>query len=480
MEKFTKIVCTLGPATDTVAKIRSLYENGMNVARLNFSHGSYEYFTNLIKNIREVSENIAILLDTKGPEIRTGPIENDEVYLEDKQKLILTSEQVEGNNEKITLNYSSIGKVHVGNRIFIDDGLIEARVNEILSDTQIEVEILNGGLLGSRKTVTIRGHDVEIPFLSQKDIEDIKYGIENDLDFIAASFVRKPEDLDQIQKLIDDANSQIRIISKIEHGDAVKHIDEIIPKSDGIMIARGDLGVEMPLEEVPKAQRDIILKCNYLGKPVIVATQMLESMKSNPRPTRAEVSDVAQAILQGTDAIMLSGETAAGKYPVKTVKTMAKIAQKYDREVVSRIEYPQFIKNNRKIPGRMISSYITRVAFRTANALSAKAILVPTESGFTARKVSRFKSQSAVFAITHKPIVARQLQLSWGVFPRVDPAYFDSKEELVNDLIQDCVQENLVYEEDIVVIIYGRILGEQGHTNTMEVYKVQDILERIG
>ncbi len=477
MEKFTKIVATLGPSTDSVDVIRSLYKAGMNVARLNFSHGDYDYFEKLISNIREVSNEIAILLDTKGPEIRTGKIESGEIILKENQELILTKKDVLGNEKMIHINYAKLEKVSVGNKVLIDDGLIECEVVEVSND-ELLVKVLNGGILGSRKTVSIWGHNVEIPFLSEKDVEDIKFGIKHNIDYIAASFVRNAQEVLELKEFLLKNDSNIRIISKIEHADAVKNIDEIISASSAIMVARGDLGVEMPLEAVPKVQMEIIEKCNYFGKPVIVATQMLESMKINPRPTRAEVSDVASAILQGADAVMLSGETASGKYPVKAVAVMTKIAKNYDMDVVSKLSENSFGNLAKfKYP---ISTFVTLSASVAAKTLNAKAIITPTESGFTARKVARFKSKCPIYALTRNYTVLRQLQLSRGVFP----VYFEfdcdkeicGYDQMIEKLVIDKYNTKEFGENDIIVITAGHIKLKQGNTNMLEVYKISDFL----
>ncbi len=478
MDKFTKIVATIGPASDSIETIEKLYKAGMNVARLNFSHGSYEYFTDLIKKIRNVSEDIGILLDTKGPEIRTGEIKDGKVILIDNQELIITNKEIIGDNNKITLFYDDLMQLDIGNRILIDDGLIETEVIR-KEKNEIVVEVLNGGELGSKKTVSIQGHSVNIPFLSEKDKKDIDFGIENNFDFIAASFVRNAQEVLELREYLQKKKSKIRVISKIEHGDAIKNINEIIDASQGIMVARGDLGVEIPLEKVPMIQREIIHRCNELGRPVIVATQMLESMKDNPRPTRAEVADVAVAILQGADAIMLSGETASGKYPVKAVKTMAKIAKEYDKVVKTKILDNLHSENVMK--NHSVSLFMTKSAYQASEDLKTTAILTPTESGFTARKVSRFKPRCPIYAITHDKTVVRQLQLSWGVHPMLEgeDSVYKDHDGMVNSLVKYIYEKGYVVEENKVVVTSGHTLMQAGHTNMIEVYGVKHILDRI-
>ena len=356
MKKATKIVCTIGPSSDYEKTLKKMYEAGMNVARLNCSHSNYEYMHDIITKVRGLNDHIAIMMDLKGPEIRTGEL-SDEIELEEGQEIEFTNEPIEGDNKQITINYDKLQTVEKGSKILIDDGLIEC---DVISQTKngVRANVINAGILGSKKTVTIWGHDVDLPFLSQKDKEDIEFAIKNDVSFIAASFVREASEVNEIRNMLSEHNSKTKIISKIEHARGVKNFDKILEASDGIMIARGDLGVEMPLEKVPYLQRDMIRKCRLAGKPVIVATQMLESMKSSPRPTRAEVSDVAQAIVQGTDAVMLSGETASGKYPVKSIRVMAKIAKEYEHNLISHLE-----KEARAKQDNEISLFITEAAY---------------------------------------------------------------------------------------------------------------------
>ncbi|MEZ4210112.1 MAG: pyruvate kinase [Patescibacteria group bacterium] len=473
-QKFTKIVATLGPASDSKEVIEKLYQAGMNVARLNFSHGEYSYFTNLIQIIRSVSPEIAILLDTKGPEVRTGKVENDELPLTTDQTLTLTNQEVLGNEDILQIKYEHLNRINVGDFVLIDDGLIETEVIEKDEDNLI-VKVLNDGLLGNNKTVSVHGHNVEIPFLSTKDKEDIKFGIEQGVDFIAASFVRTPSELDELNQYIKDLGGEAKVISKIEHPEAVDNIIDIIDKSYGIMVARGDLGVEIPLEQVPDVQYQIIKLCNQVGKPVIVATQMLESMKSNPRPTRAEVSDVAQAILEGADAVMLSGETASGKYPEKAVATMATIAHTYDTKTKNRVTQDSEIDYDTiKHP---ISTFVTKSAYHAAKSLNTSAILVPTESGFSARQVSRFKPHCPIYALTPNQHTLRILQLSWGVFPMLNQEDHASSRAMKAAFVKRCFDQSLIKLEDKVVLTSGYIYKEAGHTNILEIYEVKNALE---
>jgi pyruvate kinase len=473
MEKFTKIVATIGPACDSIEMIEKLYNAGMNVARLNFSHGDYDYFEKVIKNIRKVSDKIAILLDTKGPEIRTGEVKGGEYVLNDHDTILLTNKKVIFDGKILTINYDNLMDLSKGNKILIDDGLIEGEIIGKEGD-YLKLKILNGGVLGSKKTVSIWGHDVEMNFLSEKDIKDIEFGIKNNLDFIAASFVRKKEEVLMIRKIVDKYNSNIKIISKIEHSKSVENIDEILEVSDGIMVARGDLGVEIPLEKVPKVQLEIIRKCREAAKPVIIATQMLESMKNNPRPTRAEVNDVANAILQGTDAVMLSGETASGKYPIKAVRIMSKIAREYEKEKkIGDLEENKLLD----FKSDKINMFISKSAYLASEFFkSAKVIVTPTISGHTPRQVSRFRPHKPILAITHDKTVARQLNLSYGVITCYEKNDFKKIKDMFKKI--KLSSEKFGYlkdDEDIAIVTFGFKLGIKGMTNTLEIFRKKDL-----
>lgn len=475
-EKYTKIVATIGPASDNVETIQKMYESGMDVARLNFSHGTHEYFSDVIKAVRSVSEDIAIMLDTKGPEIRTGELKEDSIELVEGQELIATNKQVKGDKEKITINYDDLKKIGKDSLLLIDDGLIETKVIGKHKEGLL-LKVMNGGSLGPKKTVTIRGHNPNIPFLSQKDKEDIVFGANNNLSFIAASFVRTKEDVIELRRFVNKYNPKIKIISKIEHSMAVKNIDDIIEESDGVMVARGDLGVEISLEKVPKIQQSIIKKCNEVGKPVIVATQMLESMKDNPRPTRAEVSDVSQSILQGADAVMLSGETANGKYPVKAVRMMAKIAREYDHRVRNKIIDKLHDKGGLAV--NAIALFVTKAAYHASRTLKARAILTPTETGYTARNVSRFKPHCPILAVTPDVTVVRQLKLSWGVLPILETKLYSRADDMVDDLIVKSYKKGIIKKDDIVIVTAGYNLKEKGSTNLLEIYPVKDVIGKL-
>jgi len=462
--KFTKIVATLGPATDSVPMIRKLRDAGMDVARLNFSHGNHEYHKKVIHNIKKVDRNIAILLDTAGPEVRTGDVAEGGLDIKTGQKLMITNMPCVSEGKKLTIDYPKLMHLKKGARILIDDGLIEA---EVIKQTKngLSTIVRNGGRLQANKSVSLPGHKIELPFLSEKDKKDIKFG-KDYADFIAASFVRNAKDVEEMRNF---AKSDAMIISKIEHWEAVDHIEEIIEASDGIMIARGDLGVEISLEKVPKIQKDTIRRCNELGKPVIVATQMLESMKNNPRPTRAEVSDVAHAIMQGTDAIMLSAETTIGEYPEEAVQMMTRIAKEYDKQVDVKIKHKQ---------GNSVAVFVTEAAFLAAKKLGISAILIPTQSGFTARNVSRFKPHIPIMAMAPNSRIFRQLRLSWGVVPVCIADVHVRFDTMIRQLVEECLKLRLVKISDKIVITGGYKLGEIGGTNVLEINKVKDILKR--
>ncbi|NMA85579.1 MAG: pyruvate kinase, partial [Epulopiscium sp.] len=414
----TKIVCTIGPATQDIQTIKALIENGMDAARINFSHGTYESHGALIKNLiqarEELNAPIPLLLDTKGPEIRIKDFKNKSVTLLQGQAFTLTTEDIEGDAERVSVTYKNLPfDLKRGSRVLIDDGLIELRVKN-LTDTDAECEVINGGVISSKKGVNIPDVYVNLPSLTEKDIEDIKFGIELGFDYIAASFVRSANDVIKIKKILEDHNaSHIAIIAKIENRDGVNNIDEILEVADGIMVARGDLGVEIAPEEVPLVQKMLIKKANEKGKPVITATQMLDSMVRNPRPTRAEASDVANAIFDGSDAIMLSGETAQGDYPVESVKMMASIAKRTE----SSINYKDKLNRVDEQIRTDVTNAISHATCTTAADLNAACIITVTKSGSTARMVSKFRPCCPILACTMEPRVWRQSNLVWGCIP---------------------------------------------------------------
>ncbi|RTR29625.1 pyruvate kinase [Robertmurraya yapensis] len=474
----TKIVCTIGPASESVEKLTQLMEAGMNVARLNFSHGDFEEHGNRIKNIREASQklnkNVAILLDTKGPEIRTNNMVNGAIELEAGKNITISMTEVEGTEDKFSITYEGlIDDVEAGSKILLDDGLIGLEVIEIdRAAKEIHTKILNSGTLKNKKGVNVPGVSVKLPGITEKDAKDILFGIEQGVDFIAASFVRRASDVMEIRKLLEENNgTHINIIPKIENQEGVDNIDEILEVSDGLMVARGDLGVEIPAEEVPLVQKNLIKKCNDLGKPVITATQMLDSMQRNPRPTRAEASDVANAIFDGTDAIMLSGETAAGMYPVEAVQTMHNIASRAE----TALDHKRLLSKRTKESDTNITDAIGQSVAHTALNLSVSAIITPTESGHTARMISKYRPKAPIVAVTSHPSVYRRLALVWGVYPQLG-VQADTTDDMLDTAVQASLNCQIVKHGDLVVITAGVPVGESGTTNLMKIHLVGDVL----
>jgi pyruvate kinase len=473
----TKIICTIGPASEDVETLRKLIAHGMNVARLNFSHGSHAEHEVRIRNIREAAEaegkTVAILLDTQGPEIRTGELAVPSVELVAGEKFILTTEQIPGDCNRVSVSYSGLPRdVKRGDTILIDDGLIGLRVERI-EGTEIHCTILNGGILKSRKGVNIPGVKINLPGITEKDAEDILFGIKMGVDFIAASFVRKPQDVLDIRKILEEHGASIPIIAKIENREGIENLDAILEVSDGLMIARGDLGVEIPVEEVPLVQKEMIRKCNQLGKPVITATQMLDSMQRNPRPTRAEASDVANAILDGTDAIMLSGETAAGKYPVEAVETMARIAVTAEAS----LRYQEIFRQKIRELESTITESISQAVVHTSHTLDCSAIITATETGYTARMVSKYRPRAPIIAVTPNHDVLRKLTLVWGVYPvKGKPAA--TTDEMFQTAISASLENHYVEQGDLVVITAGVPVGKSGTTNLMKVHVIGGAIAR--
>lgn len=475
--KRTKIVCTIGPASESKDVFRQLVENGLNVARLNFSHGSHDEHGERIKMIKEVrkelNEPVAILLDTKGPEIRTGKFKDPEVELKEGQKFVITTRDVLGDNTICSVSYNGLAEdVKPGDTILIDDGLVGFRVENIVDNTDIECIVENAGVIKNHKGVNVPGVKINLPAITEKDISDIKFGIEMDIDFIAASFVRKASDVLAIRKILEENNGDhIQIISKIENQEGMDNLDEIIEVSDGLMVARGDLGVEIPTEEIPLAQKEMIRKCNKAGKPVITATQMLDSMMRNPRPTRAEVTDVANAILDGTDAIMLSGETAAGKYPLEAVKVMGNIA----RRTEASIDYRSLLKTKAIEMERSVTDAISHATCMTAADLDSSAILTATSSGYTTRMVSKFRPAAPIIAATTKESVRRRLSLIWGVYS-VLTEQLHSTDDVIDTSVQKALEAKLINNGDLIVITAGVPVGVAGTTNLIKVHIVGEVI----
>ncbi len=472
----TKIVCTLGPASDNEEILRNMMLGGMNVARMNFSHGTHEQHkkrAELFKKVRaEMDLPIPLLLDTKGPEIRTGNFKDGQITLKENNEFVLVNKDIIGDETKCTITYKELYKdVSRGSRILINDGLVELEVIEI-KNKDIYCLVKNGGTIGDQKGMNVPGSDIRLPALTNQDIEDIKFGIQNDFDIIAASFVRKAADVVEIRKVLEkNEGSDIFVIAKIENREGIRNFDEILKVSDGIMVARGDLGVEIPVEEVPIVQKNIIEKCYKNGKPVITATQMLDSMIRNPRPTRAEASDVANAIFDGTSGVMLSGETAAGKYPVETIAVMAKIAEKAE----SSMDYWKRFTTHQTEINTSVTNAISHATCTTALDLKAAAIITVTQSGHTARMVSRFRPACPIIATTVNEKVQRQLNLSWGVLPYLVGAA-NTTDEMFDTGIEKALESGLVKNGELAVITAGVPAGISGTTNTLKVHIVGKVL----
>lgn len=476
----TKIVCTIGPASESVETLEKLMEAGMNVARLNFSHGDYEEHGARIKNIRlaaaKRNKNVAILLDTKGPEIRTGNFKDGRADIEKGQTVYISMDEVEGTAERFSVSYSGlIDDVEVGSKILIDDGLIELEVVNIDKEkNEIETKALNSGEVKNKKGVNVPNVSLNLPGITEKDRQDIIFGIENNVDFIAPSFIRRASDVLEIRDVLEKHNGEgIHIIPKIENQEGIDNIDEILEVSDGLMVARGDLGVEIPAEDVPLVQKQLIHKCNNAGKPVITATQMLDSMQRNPRPTRAEASDVANAIFDGTDAVMLSGETAAGLYPVESVQTMNNIALKAE----SALQHKRILDERSKHVNMTITEAISQSVTHTAINLDVKAIIAPTESGYTARMISKYRPKQTIVAVTFNDRVNRQLALVWGVHP-VQGKKTSSTDEMLDVAIERGLASGVCKHGDRVLITAGVPVGESGTTNLLKVHIIGDVIAK--
>jgi pyruvate kinase len=450
---------------------------GMDVARLNFSHGTHEEHVVTIaaarQAIAEQHSNVALLLDTKGPEIRIGIFAEGSVILKEGEHFKLITDEVIGSETGVHVNYRGlVHDVEPGMKILLDDGLIILEVMETTAN-EIRCLVLNGGELTNRKGVNVPGALLSLPAMSDKDREDIVFAVKNDLDFIAASFVRKPSDVLAIRAILEEHRSHIQIIAKIENQEGVDNLDKILAVADGIMVARGDLGVEIPTEDVPLVQKMIITKCNSVGKPVITATQMLDSMIRNPRPTRAEASDVANAIFDGTDAVMLSGETAVGRYPLETVQTMARIAERAE----TALHYAQMLENFDPPAERSVTDAISYATCYAAQELGAKAIITATQSGFTAKAVSKYKPKARIIAVTPREPVARKLALTWGTFP-VLCRPTNSTDEMFATAIEAALGSGYISNGDLVIITAGVPVGVSGTTNLLRVHTVGEILMR--
>jgi len=475
--KKTKIICTVGPASDNSETIKSLINAGMDASRHNFSHGDHaehKIRMDLVKELRlELNKHIAIILDTKGPEIRTGNFATGKVELKEGAEFtVVCGEEVIGDETICSVTYNKLYEdVKPNDIILIDDGLVGLRVQEV-NGKKIQCVVANSGMIGNHKGVNVPGVSINLPALTERDIDDLKFGAEMDVDFVAASFIRKASDvLDIRQVLNENGGEKIQIISKIENREGVNNIDDIIKFSDCIMVARGDLGVEIPTEEVPIVQKMIIERCNAAGKAVITATQMLDSMMRNPRPTRAESSDVANAIFDGTDAIMLSGETASGKYPIEAVTIMSKIAQTAENA----LNYEENLNKKRKSHIPNVPNAISLATCNTAMELKASAIITATQSGSTARKVSAYRPECNVIAVTPYEKIARSLALNWGVIS-VCADKVASTDELIEKSVNIALESGYVEKGDLVVMAAGIPANFVGSTNMMKVHIVGDIL----
>lgn len=475
--KKTKIVGTIGPTSESEKVLKELFLNGLNVCRLNFSHGSHDEHKERIDTIKKVREElkmpIGIMLDTKGPEIRLGNFKKEPIEIEEGQMFTITNRDILGDETIVNMSYEGLpNDVKIGDRILIDDGLVEFEVKEVVDGRDIVCKSLNGGTLKNHKGVNVPGVKINLPAVTQKDIDDILFGIENEIDFIAASFVRKASDVLEIRKILEENNAPgIDIISKIENQEGVDNIDEIIDASDGIMVARGDLGVEILAEEIPLIQKDLIKKSNLAGKPVITATQMLDSMMRNPRPTRAEVTDIANAIIDGSSAIMLSGETAAGKYPIESVKTMYNIATRTERS----LDYSAILNDKSSLADKTTTNAIGKATCTTAMDLGARAIITATASGYTSMAISKFRPSTPIIAATTTEAVMRRLSLVWGVYPVLSP-YSNSTDDVIELSIQSAVESGYVKEGDLVIITAGIPVGTAGSTNLIKVHTVGKVL----
>lgn len=470
----TKIICTIGPACEAVETLQAMMKAGMNVARLNFSHGTHEEHALRINNLRQAmmlnGKPLAIMLDTKGPEIRTGILEGGSAILESGQQFILTTRDIVGNNREVSISYDKLPQeIEIGTTILLSDGLINLLVEDI-KDGDIVCRVINGGKLGNKKGVNVPGVRINMPFLSEKDIEDINFGIDQKVDYIAASFVRSPEDILEIRRILEQRNADIGIIAKIESQSGVDNLTDIIKVADGVMVARGDLGVEIPAEEVPLVQKKIIEQCNYAGKMVIIATQMLESMINNPRPTRAEVSDVANAIFDGADAIMLSGESAAGKYPVEVVQTMAKIAKRAEEA----LPYAEILRKKRLSRTQSVTDAISYATCATAENLGAAAIITATRTGLTSKMVAKYRPEAKIIAATPDINILNKLALVWGVYPVLINETVGT-DDLFEEAIKRSLEQGYINYGDLLVLTAGTP-SLSGGTNLIKVHVLGDVL----
>lgn len=468
----TKIIATIGPATRPPAMLRRLIDAGCNVIRVNMSHSSQKEAAALIADVRTISDRVAILLDTRGPEVRTTEVA-EPVQLETGREVTVRGEPGETTAEIIRVSYGGLSRaLEEGTMILLADGQIQLEVLHV-GRAELRCKVVKGGRLGSKKGVNVPGVRLPMPFMDARDESDIRFGVRHQVDFIAASFVSEAEDVRQIREIVAEEGGRTAIISKIESRHAVKNLSDIIQVSDGLMVARGDLGVEIPAEEVPVVQKRIIEECRAAGKTVIVATEMLESMIKNPRPTRAETSDVANAIFEGTDAVMLSGETSVGDHPIEVVRTMGRIAEIAEKESARR---------ERDLPGGARASQVTelicKAAWLAARELKIKAILVPTSSGRTALRMSRYRPPAPILATTPDMAVARRLALSYGVVA-LPARHFGRMENMIRRSCQLMVEHQLLGPDDLIAVVCGVPVGHSGNTNLLTLQKVEALVGRV-
>jgi pyruvate kinase len=480
MDTRTKIICTIGPAVSSLEKVIALIAAGMNIARLNFSHGSHEEHLRIINILKAAREQLgvplAIMLDTKGPEIRLGKIKDNLLVLAPGHRWQLVKEDIEGDLERVRISPDYIlDRLELGDRLLFDDGYIGARVVKV-EEGSVTIETENGGTIRSGKGVNIPHANLSLPAITEKDIDDIRFGCEHDIDIIAVSFVRSPDHVLIIKKLLaEEKKSDIQVVAKIENSQGVDHFDSILQVADGIMIARGDLGVQVPLSEVPRLQKMMIRKCYLAGKPAVTATQMLESMINNPRPTRAEASDVANAIYDGTSAVMLSGETAVGKFPLETVAVMKSIVMEAEAD----FNYANLFDQHAKFTYNDVPSAVTLATVKTAYSSNAKAIFAFTNSGSTARLLSRLRPPMPIIAMTPSKKCYHQLSFSWGVVPFLSDVS-KSFTEAFDAISVFALEKHYVSYGDLVVVTAGSPFGISGTTNTMIVESIGDVLVRAG
>lgn len=475
--RHTKIVCTIGPSSESIDVLTRMISAGMNVSRHNFSHGTHADHQKRVEAVRTAAAHagreVAIMLDLRGPKIRVGEFADGSVTLKAGETFVLTTEDVVGNREQVSVNYPPLTEeIAVGNRILLSDGLIAMVVLEV-RDREVICRVENDGILSNRKGVNLPGVRTSIPAVTEKDVEDLEFGLELGIDYVAASFVRRAEDLIEVRRVLEAAGSEVQVVSKIETWEAVQNLDEIIGFSDAVMVARGDLGLEIAPEEVPLVQKRIISRCNRLGKPVITATQMLESMIQNPRPTRAEASDVANAILDGTDAVMLSAETAVGDFPVEAVETMSRIANRVEED----LPYEGLFARKREFSKHSVTEAISYATCATAGDLGAAAIITATQTGFTSRMVAKYRPSCPIIAVTPRPSVVRRMALVWGVESVLVPDVGDT-DGMIASSIQASLSAGLIKGGDLVVITAGVPVGQHGTTNLIKVHTVGNVLAR--